>query len=179
MKNVRKTIVWLLIAMQLVPAQSLKIRDYVISNKSERRILNEIFLDSNMTSNEIIVVRQSKNWFNNSKTKRLNVNDTQTVRKETFEQKTIIDDFGNEKVVFVRSEFNISDTTTNINRKITFDHQINTPEYKQPRGRLGLTSEQKTNVKIGIFTPLVVCSAIVVPALIYKKNNPDKVNPYR
>jgi len=120
MKPARKVIICVSVVLHLATAQSLETRDYVLSNKSERRILNEILLDSNMTNKNVKIVRQSKNWFNKSKTRKLDVNDSRNTRTEVFEQKTIIDDYGNEKIVFVRSQLNINDTTTNMNRKITF-----------------------------------------------------------
>ena len=183
MKNTKKAIVWLLIVLHLATAQSLETRDYVLSNKSEKRILNEILLDSNMTNKNVKIVRQSKSWTNKSKTRKLDVSDSRNTRTEIFEQKTIIDDYGNEKIVFVKSQLNINDTTTNTNRKITFSYETNTPEFKNNyKGKYGLTAQQKQNVKIGIFVPVVVVSLILVPALIVKANGgphyPKPTNPH-
>ena len=154
----KKIIVWLLIVLHLATAQSLETKDYALSNKSE--IIKEVIL-VDTTSKEKVIVRQTKSWVNRSKTRKLDVSDSRNIRTEVFEQKTIIDDYGKEKTVFVRSQLNINDTTTNTNRKIMFSYETNTPEFKNNyKGKYGLTAQQKQNVKIGIFVPLVVVSAI-------------------
>jgi hypothetical protein len=48
MRNTRKVIVWLLIVMQLVAAQSSVTRDYVLSNKSEDKIVKEVIMAEKM-----------------------------------------------------------------------------------------------------------------------------------
>jgi hypothetical protein len=177
MKNTRKIIIWLLIVIQLSAAKSSETRDYVLSNKSESEIIKDVIL-ADTTSKEKVIVRQTKSWTNKTKTKEFNINTTKRNKQEIFEEKIIIDNFGNEQKVFVRSELSVREETKNTNQniKISYEH---TPEFRnKPITKMGLTAENKQNVKIGVFVPLVVVSAIMVPALIWKKNNPDKVRSY-
>jgi hypothetical protein len=166
--------------MHLVTAQSFTTRDHVLSSKNEGEIIKDVIMaDTAHLNNEKTIVRQTKSWTNKTKNKEFNVNTTKRNKQEIFEEKVIIDNFGNEQKVFVRSELNVRDETTNTNQNINIKYQPTIEYRRQPVTKKGRTAEQKTNVKLGIFVPLSIIATVAIPTSIYWHRNPDKFEQFK
>ncbi|MCL2844904.1 MAG: hypothetical protein FWE23_05575 [Chitinivibrionia bacterium] len=103
------------------------------------------------------------------------INTRKNTSQEIFEQRTIIDNFGNEQTVYVRSSLFVREETRNTNHNVKIQETWSPHVRQTPVSRTGRTAEQRSNIRIGVFTTLGF-AAILVPTGIYLHKNKDRIN---